>query len=529
MNSSLVTEESRYNLDDVEPFDEWEEFILFASHYFLLLATKTPCNGVSTFQQVLRQQSTQPASFKSSDRIKFVAKMTPIPRADTRKFGALISAHPNHVGHIGGLGQQNRLGTVDVYGPPGSEAPSFQHNLNFEPRMCHTVTHISGGSSLLVGGRLSPSKPLQDCWRWPYNGVWERVHDLPIPLFRHSTASVSLPSGEYNISGVLLYGGKTSGSCISNKWFLWREDVGWAQLQATGDEIRPRFGAAMTSTDLSTGLLIGGMTDDNSVIADPIEWALRSMDENPVVVLQKVQIRGQEPMLVSDNALEPPLQAKVRDDLALGMLERVGAALVALPDGLLLIGGVCSRLVTQDIAFVLLVKTKPNHQDTHGIWHVSAANTQDQPRRSLLIGHSAQKCHDEIIILGGGAVCFSFGSYSNRDLLTLSPSNQTNDTSIPIGLLGMDLEKPLKGTASLSSNDLTSHKYAGESRSVKIDSVQRFSQIVSRGQPAIFKGVDLGLCVTEWTLSGLTARIGGDRAVSDDRLDNSRCRRFLGS
>ena len=34
----FVSHEERITLDKVEPFDEWEEFILFASHYFLVVA-----------------------------------------------------------------------------------------------------------------------------------------------------------------------------------------------------------------------------------------------------------------------------------------------------------------------------------------------------------------------------------------------------------------------------------------------------------------------------------------------------------
>ena len=39
--ASIVSLTQRKALDEIEPFDEWEEFILFASHYFLLVAVKS--------------------------------------------------------------------------------------------------------------------------------------------------------------------------------------------------------------------------------------------------------------------------------------------------------------------------------------------------------------------------------------------------------------------------------------------------------------------------------------------------------
>lgn len=35
-SEQFVSDSERIALDDVEPFDEWEEFILFARHYFVL-------------------------------------------------------------------------------------------------------------------------------------------------------------------------------------------------------------------------------------------------------------------------------------------------------------------------------------------------------------------------------------------------------------------------------------------------------------------------------------------------------------
>lgn len=38
---AIVSVDQRLALNNMEPFDEWEEFVLFGSHYFLLIANRS--------------------------------------------------------------------------------------------------------------------------------------------------------------------------------------------------------------------------------------------------------------------------------------------------------------------------------------------------------------------------------------------------------------------------------------------------------------------------------------------------------
>ncbi|KAK1248091.1 hypothetical protein MKX07_000979 [Trichoderma sp. CBMAI-0711] len=57
-SDQFLSDSERMALDDVEPFDEWEEFILFARHYFILHASTEP--GAGSFPQTTGPVTSEP-------------------------------------------------------------------------------------------------------------------------------------------------------------------------------------------------------------------------------------------------------------------------------------------------------------------------------------------------------------------------------------------------------------------------------------------------------------------------------------
>ena len=121
-----------------------------------------------------------------------------------------------------------------------------------EPRMCHTITNLSDGQCLLVGGRTSPDRGLSDCWLGQGQG-WQRIEDLPYPLYRH--CAITVTSHETDDS-VVIFGGRTTGGKPSDAWLLWHKSTGWVQIYAPGQTPQPRFGAAMSATGVNHGILV---------------------------------------------------------------------------------------------------------------------------------------------------------------------------------------------------------------------------------------------------------------------------------
>lgn len=505
-DDTFLPSEQRIALNAVEPFDEWEEFALFASHYFLLVAATAPNQPETTVQNdyirppssvsytphvgPIRHSSTN-LSFSHSESSGQQAK---------RRFGALYPALPGILLHHGGLGTQARLNSTDVCGR--GDDTLIPEVLSLPPsvigaRMCHTVTSIDKMRSLLVGGRVSPDQALSDCWI-VRNSLWERVEDLPLPLYRHSATSLEL-SG--SVQGVLVYGGKTSGGVTVNVWLLWQESTGWVKVEQSSDSLlRPRFSAAMTSTGGREGILLGGMADDGTIITGIWHWFIDDTSTQTTIALR---LRS----------------TKSCDWQGLGeAVWRFGAHFCWTSASLLLVGGFCAReLLPREYDILGLTICRPQSDDLDALqWLPFEMDYAAEGPRILYVGHSTYSDLGDVAVVGGGAVCFSFGTYWNEGVWTLrcgddSPNQKWCPLDISARTVTTTDEKSYvhreRNIACQQSQPLAVPR-------IRIVVKKDFEKVVNKSEPVILEGLDIGTCTQTWTLDYLKAKVGEDRSVS---------------
>ena len=505
-DDTLVSSDQRRALQKCEPFDEFEEFVLFASHYFLLIADKGTTRP-SPRKKTSPKGSPGAPGYELANMV-LTARSEPIPKSSVRKFGALVTVSSDALGHHGGLGPQSRMGTMDIYGFH-TEAPALPPDpAGIGPRMCHTINALDHGS-LLVGGRTSPEHALRDCW-FLQEARWERVDDLPISLYRHCATQVTLKSG---YQAVLVYGGKIGDSHVSSCWLLWCVSFGWVQVTVEDKALTPRFGAAMVSIGSASGILLGGMTADGTILDDLWEWTLNDEDTIPSIELGKAQTSW----------LGTP-----------NIIGRMGACLTSSPIGLLLIGGVSSDFLTQEYEIVCL--SQEISCDTQALrWVWKTVICQNIKQRPLLVGHSTHTWRDLVIILGGGAVCFSFGTYWNTELITLSPSNAQGFCA-PKHLGPKDeTTPPQQQLRDVSKGQLTAtekHRRCFDATTLtrlRLESPEDLNRFIKQGRPVVMSTNDLGPCVDQWSLDALTLKIGADKTVRISvsvLLESADCRRL---
>ena len=504
-DETLVSSNQRRSLQKCEPFDEFEEFVLFASHYFLLIADKG-FPGQSPMDTTSPKSSPGAADYEPANRV-LMARSESIPKSSVRRFGALVTVSSDALGHHGGLGAQSRIGTMDMYGFHGKGPAVPPDAVGMEPRMCHTITALDNGS-LLVGGRTSPEHALRDCWLLQ-EARWGRVDDLPISLYRHCATQVTLESG---YQGVLLYGGKTGSSHVFFGWLLWRASSGWVQVTVQDKELTPRFGAAIASIGSASGVLLGGMTADGTILDDLWEWTLNGEDTTPSIKLSKARTSW----LRSPN-----------------IIGRMGACLTRSPIGLLLIGGVSSNLLTQEDEIVCLSKDISHGTQTLR-WVGKTVICQIPKQRPLLVGHSTYAWSDLVIVLGGGAVCFSFGTYWNTELITLSTRNAqsfcASNHHDPRGEATSQQRLGEISTSQLTASEKNQRHFDATTLTrLQLESPEDLDRIIKQGRPVIMSANDLGPCVTQWTLDTLALKIGADKTVRMSvrgLLESADCRRL---
>ena len=491
-DNSFVSPETRLDLNEVEPFDEWEEFVLFASHYFLLLAENT--SSSTGFSSLLLSHLRESGFFTIGAEAPLRPTCQASPNSHRRRFGALASLSQNTFGHHGGLGLQTRQSKTNAYMLPGTD-PSNSVNTaviekckqleSIEPRMCHTITSDHLGF-LVAGGRASPDHPFQDCWLSDKDR-WQRVEDLPSPLFRHCATNITLKDPKSPTdNAILIYGGRTRAGHVSDQWLLWRKGLGWITIPVLGHQLEPRFGAVIQETGFRKGILLGGMTNDGRILSDAYEWII----SGDTLTLSVSPMTFTQPNAHS-------------------VVGRLGASLTNTNVGILLVGGVSSTLIPQSIEVIKLFCENTN-EDRKTIWNWAPVDLHAIGHRPLLVGHNSFKFSDTITILGGGAVCFSFGTFWNDTIIIISDSDQA-----PRPFLEVNPLEPSQFTHRVTTASILQGPHLGDTvpRNDQVRSSHDFDQVLDKGQPVIVRNTAMSSCMSDWTLPNLIAKIGRDRII----------------
>lgn len=363
-----VTDEQKAFVSSVEDFDEWEEFIIFGQHYFILDAVNE------------RQGSDEPHEdrrvHEDAGRASYVVDQTQLPLEDfNRKFGGGCLYNEKTVMLHGGMGDFRKDSCVLL----SAEENSNEIAEKVPARMCHTTTRLNTGEILLVGGRTGPSKPLADCWVLR-DSTWERVQDMPGARYRH--AAVALPNGD-----ALIYGGKTSGT---SPWLLWNKEKGWKQIGC--DDLPCRMSPAFDwNQQKNFGLLVGGMEESGIIMNDAF----------------KVKLDMETHKLNVEKINSAPL------------LSRLGAKGLFLNDDVFLIAGGVSDDKLYDTNNQLIEL----HLNNGHIYEIPI------PKSMLLAGFNMDRlAENQLIVYGGGGVCYSFGSHWNGVWLLTFNSRDTHQS-----------------------------------------------------------------------------------------------------
>uniref|UniRef100_A0A665VXN7 tRNA wybutosine-synthesizing protein 4 n=1 Tax=Echeneis naucrates TaxID=173247 RepID=A0A665VXN7_ECHNA len=204
----LIPEEERSRVEILEPFDEYEEWHQKCSHYFILTASR----GSFTVQALL----TRPAGI----------------------FYNLKAWSGSSSCHYPSLSSTSSVnGWPSCFAPPGV-------------RLYHTVTSCPGGGFVVYGGRSSPLNPIRDLFRVTLDPCGpapdepedqelmtmraERMvctGDPPPPRWRH-TATVVSHNGQ-NL--LLVFGGKSeSAAALGDAHFLCLDQQRWMKVPIEG-------------------------------------------------------------------------------------------------------------------------------------------------------------------------------------------------------------------------------------------------------------------------------------------------------
>lgn len=362
---NLTTDDLKNKVSEIESFDEWEEFIVFCQHYVIVHATNNNINGNVYEKLEKKEEDKMQIESEPTLEVSFQTSAT-----FERKFPASCYLNGKVFVH-GGSGQtrENSLISFDVdFADIKPEAftdcvkiDSHQTTGDVpSPRMCHTFTSINDREGLLIGGRGRPGQKFADVYKFnAIDNSWHKLGELEAPVSRHSTAVL-------NEEEVLIFGkeGFIRYNHKKNKSF------GLKQI----GENSINYESCAFYFDGSSGFIVGGMISNRVPEVNDRIWRFQFVEDD----LIKVEEVAQD-----------------------AEMSRIGASCALInKEILVVVGGVNStKILGRDNCIMT--------------YNLKEKTFKSIPIDEMLIGFNLLEKNGKILCLGGGGVCYSFGSYYN--------------------------------------------------------------------------------------------------------------------
>ncbi|GJD01968.1 leucine carboxyl methyltransferase [Colletotrichum higginsianum] len=504
----FMTAAERRALDTVEAFDEWEEFALFASHYFVIVASTPHPEIKGRVSRSLGELDVQ------SCRTPMSTSGYEAGRGHRRFGAAMLVEAPDgqkFISHSFGQGPNGRPSSEDVYQISDQPVAPSSSREGPSSRVCHTLTDLGSIGVLLAGGRASPSTAFNDCWLFKkvFN-TWERVQDLPCPLFRHSVTRLG------SSSLALLAGGKTNHFQASAEYFLFDPTKGWVKCR-TQSAPPSLYGATFVYTGSHgprnfVGFLMGGNLEDGIINQTVYTWTLDLSDAEPSLSFA---------------------QQTSRDDQTPSILSRFGSIAVQSNGYVLLFGGVIKDLQLPSAYDILVLKTTAGGE----VDVVTRVDGTDGSTiiRPFIVGSSVVPYgNGNLAIVGGGATCFSMGtcwtagSYSFRfdDGRTVRQSDIALPLSQPETVKYLETVEVTTGDKEAVVQSLAPVEMRTIPR-VQVETAEEFLKILEAGKPVVIEGSDIGPCKSIWSADYLVNNVSVHESATEKMDFNAKNFRYV--
>ncbi|KAI4560317.1 hypothetical protein MJT46_012555 [Ovis ammon polii x Ovis aries] len=246
--------EERRRMENLEPFDEFEEWHLKCAHYFILAASR----GDSLSQTLVFPPSeTFPRIDPASPSGVFPANVVTgdIQGLGLKRYGhASVLLSPGVILSAGGFGEQegrhcrvskfHMLLRYSDFEWKGNQIGSWGTEAQWDGRLYHTMTRLSDTQVLVLGGRLSPVTPALGILQLSYENEDNSAEDPNVTVtkfcpedstlsrWRHSTTEVSCENQKY----LFVYGGRSVTEPVLSDWhFLHVGKMTWVTIPVEGE------------------------------------------------------------------------------------------------------------------------------------------------------------------------------------------------------------------------------------------------------------------------------------------------------
>ncbi|XP_028250219.1 tRNA wybutosine-synthesizing protein 4 [Parambassis ranga] len=388
----LVPEEERERVRHLEPFDEYEEWHQKCSHYFILTAAR----GSLMAQALLTCHPGSPVSPCWSTTV-LSAQSLPVYVEGLGMASTLL--RPEQVLLTGGSSRGGRglLSRLLLRGQEGWRAISVDMSADLGARLYHTATGLPGGGVVVYGGRSSPLNPIKSLFKMTCGPLTETegrdavkvcveqmvcLGNPPPPRWRHTATMVSHKDRDF----LFVFGGKNeSEAALGDGYFLSLKQKHWTEMPLEGVAPEARHSHSACSYQggvvVFGGLSRGGVPLGDTVVLRPTDvgFCWERMDVHP-----------------------PPVP-------------RYSHCAHVIAEKLVVVGGVW--LHSDGVPGILVI----NMSTCSSVEFYLDTTLVPWP----LMLHSfctelVESEEPELLLIGGGGNCFSFGTHWNSQLVNVN-------------------------------------------------------------------------------------------------------------
>lgn len=377
--SQLVEDELKVKIGAIEQFDEWEEFIVFCHHYAIVHATNSPNSLVYSQQSVSPEVAMISEQSILFDVNQLFFRLGELDKLLELKFPAVCHYKQYPLVH-GGMSQTRNSDLLLCDVQTGNIIRSESETSEPTPRMCHTITNVDG-TIVMIGGRGRPGQPYKDVYRVDIGPNmrcrYEKMPDLPQERYRH--ASVAAGSDQ-----ILVFGGLADAD--NGQFMMYDSKTGHTATYEPNLAVPNLLSCGMDyDTESNVGYIVGGIiNEDLPQVSDKLYRFKLDFAQRRVL-----------------------LERLWQHDL----IARMGCQVKIVPDQhkIMVIGGVATTSLLTAHTSIITIDV-----NTLAVGSVPIDSTVWAQSPPTLIGFGvAATGPNQITVLAGGAVCYSFGSSYN--------------------------------------------------------------------------------------------------------------------
>ncbi|XP_023268308.1 tRNA wybutosine-synthesizing protein 4 [Seriola lalandi dorsalis] len=395
----LVPEEERSRVEVLEPFDEYEEWHQKCSHYFVLTASR----GSFTAQALLTHPAVSPVASMSPSWSPAALSVKTLPVCMEGLGMASTWLSPGQVLLTGGSSRGGRGAVTRLLlrGRGGWSSVGVEPSVDLGVRLYHTATSRPRGAVVVYGGRSSPLNPITSLFRVKLDpcappGPGDPEHrdavrlcaeqmvctgDPPPPRWRHTATNVSHKGKDF----LFVFGGKNeSQAALGDAHFLCLDEQHWTEISVEG--AAPEARHSHSACPHQGGVVAFGGLDRRGVLLGDLV-VLRPTDRG--FSWERIEVQP------------PPVPRYSHSAHVIG-------------EKLVVVGGVWLHSDGVPGVVVIDLSTRSSVElrlDTTSVpWPLMLHSFCSEPTDSE---------EPELVLIGGGGNCFSFGTHVNPRPVTV--------------------------------------------------------------------------------------------------------------